>query len=109
MNARYSAIVPPCADPRPPEDALSPLLANMAAFDEALSKMGLQGGMRLQDFDDRTHRAVKASDIEEAVGIEFERLEDILRDRPLTPQESVQHDLLERIFVRACQSVEARS
>jgi hypothetical protein len=109
MNARFAPIVPACVDPRQPENALSPLLANMAAFDEALSKMALQGGSRLQDFDDRTQRAIKAADIEEAVGIEFERLEDALSERPLTPVEKVQHDLLERILVTACQSVEARS
>jgi hypothetical protein len=83
-------------------------IAEAAALFAALNKLGPQGGSRLQDFDDRTQRAIKAADIEEAVGIEFERLEDALSERPLTAVEKVQHDLLERIFVAACLSVEAR-
>lgn len=84
-------------------------LAEAAALNEALSRLGPQGGMRLQDFDDRVQRAVTAKDIEEAFGIEFERLEDRLTHGPeLTPLEKAQHDQLERVLVLACQCVEAR-
>jgi hypothetical protein len=85
-------------------------IAEAAAIHATLSKLGPQGGSRLQDFDDRTQRAITARDIEEAVGIEFERLEDKLSSGsgPLTDAEKIEFDLLERIFVTACQSVEGR-